>query len=228
MKSRFEGTQVNLRRITPADADDLVRHIGDRDISRQTFIPYPYGRKDARRFIAWSQEQWRKKTAFPFSIEDRRTGRVVGGIGLHRINFLHKNAELGYWLNKRYRGRGVMTEAVHLILAFAFRELKFERVYGHVFVSNDASVRVLRRVGFKREGYLRRSYFHRRRWQDSHLYAILKQDWRPPTGKPTRPKARRSTASRTKTPRRIVTTRRTAPARRTVTARRSVPARRRA
>ncbi len=102
---------------------------------------------------------------------------MIGCVGLESISNKHRNCEAGYWLWKKYRGRGVMSEAVSLAVGFAFRELNLVRVHAHVMTGNEASSRILLKCGFKKEGLLRKRIKHRGRWRDLLLYSILREEW---------------------------------------------------
>jgi RimJ/RimL family protein N-acetyltransferase len=178
MIDKIEGSRVNLRKIKRSDAAVLARNINDVTIARNTFIPHPYKLKDAHEFIRRSHREWLKGIGYHLGIEDRSTGEIVGAVGIESVTRKHRNGEMGYWLNKRYRGRGIMTEAVGLGLRFAFEELKLVRVHAHVMKGNVGSVRVLENNGFRQEGYLRKRIKHRGRWRDLHLFAILREEWK--------------------------------------------------
>ena len=83
------------------------------------------------------------------------TGTLVGGSGLHRIDWEVPKFEIGYWLRTRFAGQGYMTEAVRGITAFAFDRLGARRVEIRCDSRNHRSARVAERVGFRLEGELR-------------------------------------------------------------------------
>ena len=178
MIERITGERIVLRKIRRADAESLVRHINDVTVARNTFIPHPYSLKDAREFIQNSHLQWRKGTAYRLMIEVPESGDVIGCVGLESVFRKHRNCEAGYWLSKKYRGQGILPQALRLALGFAFMELKLVRVQAHVMVGNTASVRVLEKTGFKLEGCLRKRIKHRGRWKDLLVYSILTEEWK--------------------------------------------------
>jgi len=89
------------------------------------------------------------------AIRDSATGAVLGFVLLFDVNRVDRRGEIGYWLLPEGRGRGVATEAVRLVVEWAFTELGLVRVQGVVDVANGASQRVLERAGFEREGIMR-------------------------------------------------------------------------
>jgi RimJ/RimL family protein N-acetyltransferase len=177
MIEKIPGQQIYLRKLRRNDAASITRHINDVTIARGTFIPHPYKLEYAETFIRQAQREWRRGTAYHFGIEYRETGHVIGGLGLEGTGTKHRNTEAGYWLSKKFRGRGIMVEALRLALGFCFNELKLVRVHAHVMVGNDVSARVLEKVGFKREGCLRKRIKHRGRYRDLLLFAILREEF---------------------------------------------------
>ena len=111
-------------------------------------------------------------------IEEPADSLVIGCVGLEGVRKKHRNCEAGYWLWKKYRGRGIMSEAVAMAVRFAFRELKLVRVHAHVMTGNEASSQVLLKCGFKQEGLLRKRIKHRGRWRNLLVYSILREEWR--------------------------------------------------
>jgi RimJ/RimL family protein N-acetyltransferase len=177
MITRIEGSRINLRKIKRSDAEILAARVNDISVARYTYIPHPYGVKDAREFIRNSHRWWRQGKVYGLMIEEPEDGTVIGCVGVESISQKHRNCEIGYWLWKKYRGRGVMSEAVTLALRFAFEELNLVRVHAHVMMGNEASSRVLLKCGFTREGCLRKRIKHRGRWKDMLIYSILRDEW---------------------------------------------------
>jgi RimJ/RimL family protein N-acetyltransferase len=100
------------------------------------------------------EAQQTQPPATEFAIR-REDGFLVGAIGVmrHTGKGAHRG-ELGYWLAKAYRGRGVMTRAVQAVVAYGFATLGLQRLEATAFTHNPASQRVLERAGFTREGVL--------------------------------------------------------------------------
>jgi RimJ/RimL family protein N-acetyltransferase len=80
------------------------------------------------------------------------TDTIVGGSGLHRIDWSVPKLEIGYWVRTRFAGQGYITEAVNAITAFAFDVLKAKRVEIRCDVKNERSAAVARRAGYTLEG----------------------------------------------------------------------------
>jgi len=99
-------------------------------------------------------------------------GRVVGSIGFSNIEG-HK-AEIGAWLAEKYWNRGIMTEAARLATKFGFEKLKLKRIYAYTFSFNKASMKVLKKNGYKFEGILRKNIKKDNKFFDDYLFAKVK------------------------------------------------------
>ena len=124
------------------------------------------------------RREWRDDEAYRFCIFEG--GRAAGGIalgGVQRGGFA--NAYLGYWIDIDRQGRGLMTEAVALVLDFAFGAVGLHRVQVAVMPSNAASRRVVAKAGFREEGLALRYLEIDGRWEDHVLHAITAEEPRP-------------------------------------------------
>ncbi len=108
----------------------------------------------------------------------RATGELIGDIGLHLGEQVHRGAELGYILHRDHHGHGYATEAGRAILALAFGELDLHRVCARLEPRNTASARVLQRLGLRREALLIENEWVKGEWQSEAIYAILASEWR--------------------------------------------------
>jgi len=86
------------------------------------------------------------------------------------------NAEIGFWMGKDFRNRGYMQNAIKIILIFGFEELKLERIYARVFSINEGSINLLKKMGFKYEGILRKSFLKDGVFMDDLIYSILREE----------------------------------------------------
>ncbi len=102
--------------------------------------------------------KWDNRSEFDFALRLRLGGRIIGKCSLHTIESNVERAEIGYWLDSRFCGRGLMSEAVARLLEFA-DELGFQRLEIRCDARNTPSSNVARRLGFQREGTLRRVRF---------------------------------------------------------------------
>jgi RimJ/RimL family protein N-acetyltransferase len=110
------------------------------------------------------------------AIEHAKDGRVIGSIRLGRKP-AEQAADIGYCLNRDYWSRGLTTEAARAMLGVAFRTLGLHRVWAWCDVRNAGSYRVMEKLGMRREGTLRANVQMKGAWRDTHLYAILADEF---------------------------------------------------
>ncbi len=128
-------------------------------------------------FCGWHSEQPRRR--FKLAIVRRADQRLVGNCGIRRKPDNDWEADIGYELSPDCWEKGYATEAARSMVDFGFRELRLQRISSRCIADNLASARVLERLGFKREGRLRRNEFFKGRWWDTLLYALLAEEWQP-------------------------------------------------
>lgn len=104
---------------------------------------------------------------------------IIGAISLSQIfRGGFQNAYLGYCVGAQYAGQGYMTEAFSLVLRYAFKHLKLHRLEANIQPGNVASIALVKRAGFVREGYSRRYLKVGGRWRDHERWAITIEDWK--------------------------------------------------
>jgi ribosomal-protein-alanine N-acetyltransferase len=132
-----------------------------------------------RRMKRYSEDQ-RSDLAYPLFIFRKSDGVLVGGLTLANVRRGCAQAgSLGYWMGAAYAGKGHMTAAVAAVLPFAFGTLRLHRVEAACIPANVASIRLLEKTGFRREGFARQYLCIDGIWQDHLLYARLKDDPHP-------------------------------------------------
>jgi RimJ/RimL family protein N-acetyltransferase len=108
----------------------------------------------------------------------RDAATLVGDVSLHYRSREHGLGEIGFVLHPDHRGLGYGTEAVSALLALGFESLGLHRVIGRCDPRNEASARLMERLGMRREAYLRESEFIKGEWCDELIYALLESEWR--------------------------------------------------
>jgi ribosomal-protein-alanine N-acetyltransferase len=122
----------------------------------------------------------RKRSYVGFLVCLRATGELVGVVNLSEVvRGCFESAYLGYYAFLPHAGRGYMTEGLGLAVTRAFRELKLHRLEANIQPANRASIKLVRRLGFRREGFSPRYLKLAGRWRDHERWAIAAEDWRP-------------------------------------------------
>jgi len=130
-----------------------------------------------RRRLKRYAEDVRSDQAYPFFIFRAYDDTLVGGLTLTNVRRgVAQAVSLGYWMGEPYAGQRLMSAAVRAVVPFAFGALRLHRVEAACIPANAASIRLLERVGFQREGLARQYLCINGAWQDHYLYALLRSD----------------------------------------------------
>jgi RimJ/RimL family protein N-acetyltransferase len=170
---------VSLSLIQIADKPAMIHHLRDREIYERTaVIPYPYTELDADWWINNHIESRKTRDDdLVLAIRDSKS-ELIGVIGAHVIGTgaLHR-AEFGYWLAKPFWGQGIMTATVRVFVNCLFEEMHLLKISADVFAFNTASVRVLEKNGFKKEGFFRKHYLKDGNLIDAYAYGLLREEF---------------------------------------------------
>jgi [ribosomal protein S5]-alanine N-acetyltransferase len=125
------------------------------------------------------RREWKRGQSFVMMLTPQdREGRIIGRIALGGILLgAFQSAYLGYWMDAEHQGRGLMTEAVRAATTFAFRVAGLHRVQAAVMPRNTASLRVLDKAGYRREGVASRYLCIAGKWEDHVLFALTTEEW---------------------------------------------------
>ena len=163
---------IQVRPWRRSDLEALLRYANNPKIAsnlRDQF-PHPYTRRDGIEYLNYVRTM-----EAPMSFAVECSGEAIGGIGFKLgTDIARLSAEMGYWLAEPFWGRGITTRAVSATSDWAFDSYKVVRIFAMVFEHNAASMRVLEKAGFTREGILKRSAIKNGVILDQVLYAKLR------------------------------------------------------
>jgi ribosomal-protein-alanine N-acetyltransferase len=171
-----------LRHFTPDDVGDLLEYTSDPEWARYqvNIPPVPYKKKDAEALVAMFSDpvKWGKigiLQMFAIVLE----GKVIGEIALNQREDDRRNerVELVYSLSRHHWDKGLMTEAAHAVMDWAFKTYSFNRLFVYCDPRNIGSCRVLEKLGMKREGQLRSHLKWKNEFRDQLYYGILREEW---------------------------------------------------
>lgn len=174
----LRGSRVTLRWLTADDVDALHEIFSDPEVARYLAIPRQQSREETARFLAGIHEGFRTGSLYQWGIE--HAGRLLGTCTLSGIDWENRRAEIGFALGRAAWGQGLMPDALASLLEHAFGELRLHRIEADVDPRNGASLRLLEKLGFRREGHLRERYLKDGEIQDSILLGLLRQDYLEP------------------------------------------------
>jgi diamine N-acetyltransferase len=170
------GTAVALRPVEPADVGAIRRWLNDpriRPLIGETRPLSPLGAE------AYVEKLQRDESRIWFMIVERATGRPIGECGLLRMMPAWRTTDLSIILGEPdARGCGYGTEAITLLMDYAFGALNFHRVAIGVVGFNTRALRFYEKVGFRREGVQRDGYYFDHRYHDFVMMSILEDEFR--------------------------------------------------
>ena len=155
------------------DESALVRHANSREIwlNLRDQFPHPYTDGDARSWVELASAE-DPPTHFAVVLDE-----AVGGVGFSlQGDIARVSAEIGYWLSASHWNKGIMTAAVRAVTEHAFTQFSLTRMFAVPYARNVASQRVLEKLGYVREGVLRRSAIKDGTVLDQVVYAVTDRD----------------------------------------------------
>jgi RimJ/RimL family protein N-acetyltransferase len=171
---------VTLRPSRESDIDLIFRACQDPEIPAFTTVPENYTIDHAIDFVRSDPFNFAERRELRFVIEygNGDTHEFCGVISLHTINIKNHSAEIGYWMEKSMRGKGIATTATKMITNYGIKTLGFRRIDGLADVANIASQKVLMTSGFEKEGILRNKVTRADGRQiDMALFATTDSTW---------------------------------------------------
>jgi ribosomal-protein-alanine N-acetyltransferase len=192
LRTHLETSRLVLRAPHPADVPGVRRLLRKNAEHLRPWSPVPPPGEDPSSLTEISKSilrlrrEWSKGESFVFFIAHRSDGALLGRVaftGIMRRAF--SSTHLGYWMDADHLGKGYTTEAVQGAVTFAFDRLGLHRVQAAVMPRNAASLRVLAKLGFRKEGESLRYLQIAGQWEDHHLFAVTAEEWPTTVGSST-------------------------------------------
>jgi RimJ/RimL family protein N-acetyltransferase len=163
----LEDDVVRLRPFEEGDVPAIAAACQDPEIPRWTAVPSPYTEADARQWLESDEEE-------SFAVVDKASDELLGSIGVRYLD--GGIGEVGYWVKREARGRGVATRALRLIARWALVDKGLGRFQLRADVANEASQRAAEKAGFVREGVLRSALVFKGERRDVVMYSRVPDD----------------------------------------------------
>ncbi len=173
----FEGQLVRLTQIERSYLEAYKRWFRNYETQRlvtpDVIVPVTDEVEDA-----FYEEVSKAKDQYIFGIKTLEDDRLIGNCSLFKIDNKNRSAELGILIGEPdYRGKGFGTDAMQVLLRFAFTEANLNRVSLHVFGYNEHAIRAYEKIGFVHEGRERQAIWRENAYRDVVLMAILREEW---------------------------------------------------
>lgn len=173
----LSSERLTLRHPRREDSADLFEIFGDLESLRY----WSHGPlADLPAMDAYLDEMMASAQTGPYRawvVVERHGGRAIGTVSFGSWQLDHGRADIGFTLNQAFQGRGLAREAVETALTFGFGAMGLHRVEADVDPENVASIGLLERIGFNREGYLPERWFTYGEWRDTVLFGLLASNW---------------------------------------------------
>jgi len=164
-----------LRTVRPGDAEAIYGYRSRPEISRYQGEPKSAASVRARIELIAAAKPAAPRTWHQLAIVEKESGALIGDVSIHFKD--EKQAELGYTLSPGSQGRGFATEAVAAVVDWLFGKLKKHRLTATADARNKNSLKLMKRLGMRKEAHFKKSFWNGREWADDLAYAILREEW---------------------------------------------------
>jgi len=173
----LQTERLLLRRMRVTDAEDMYDYARRADVTRYLlWSPHP-DIGHTRDYLQYIATRYAAGSFYDWAVVLKENGRMIGTCGFTTIDCPHDAAEIGYVLNPDYHGLGIAPEAVEAVLAFGFENLFLHRIEARFMEGNEASLRVMEKVGMRFEGYRRESMLVKGRYRTIGHCSILSDEY---------------------------------------------------
>jgi len=174
MFPKLETKRLVLRELVEDDAQDILNCFSNEDVLRFYGQKPLTSKEQVKQIIRNFSRQFKEKSGIKWGIELKESRTIIGSIGLQEWSLEHKRANISYALFPEKWGRGYASEAVDKVISCGFQELGLERIGAIVFVENIASNQLLTKLGFTKEGTLKKYMYQNDIVYDTNIYSLLK------------------------------------------------------
>lgn len=176
-KHYWQGEQVRLRAVEPADWEAHFQWDQDTEMERALArVYFPHSRERTKRWAERMAEQGGDGDGFHFEIENLE-GELVGSITTNRCDSRNGTFTYGVAIREGERRKGYAEEAIRMVLRYYFEELRYQKVTIYVYSFNEASIRLHERLGFQREGCLRRMMYTQGKFYDEVYFGMTAEEF---------------------------------------------------
>ena len=173
----LETKRLFIRPITVDDKHEIFEYRRDKEVNKyQGWIPETI--EDVEVFICKTSKQINiPDTWFQFVIVDKESKKIVGDLGIHFIDSANKQVEIGCTLTKDFQHKGFATESVMKVIDYLFNDLNKHRIITSIDPDNKNSIRLVERIGFRKEAHFVESLLINGIWVDDLIYALIEKEW---------------------------------------------------
>lgn len=178
-KFQINTSRLIIKSIQLSDAEAILNYRSD-PIANKYQGWVPHNLEDVNDFIQNRVELEINipETWHQLVIIHKESEKIIGDIGLHFMDHEEKQVEIGFTLDKNYQGKGYATEALKHLINYLFNNLNKHRILASIDPKNISSIKLVERLGFRKEAHFVKSLFINGKWLDDLKYAILEEEWK--------------------------------------------------
>lgn len=173
----LETKRLKLIEINEQHVESIYNIFSNEAVMKFYGMP-PFTQKDqAQNMIQSFAKNFLDKRSMRWGITLIETGELVGTVGLNNLLLPGKRTEIGYDLNPQYWRKGIISEAVEVVIQYCFEELDLYRIGAVTFPENESSYKLLLKLGFQKEGLLRGYLYQNKQSNDAFVFSLIKPEW---------------------------------------------------
>lgn len=173
----LKSERLTLRGMQVCDCFDMYDYARRPEVTRfLTWSPHP-DVEYTKAYLGSLKSYYKLGSFYDWAIIWEEENKMIGTCGFTSVNIPNNSAEIGYVINPDYRGRGIAAEAARTVMRFGFREMELNRIEARYMVGNDASKRVMEKLGMTFEGVYRSSVCVNGIYRDVGMCSILKSEY---------------------------------------------------
>jgi [ribosomal protein S5]-alanine N-acetyltransferase len=176
----LETERLRLVEITPIHAVSLFEILSLDEVTKYYGTARFTSIEEAKKLIDMFQKGYYEKRSMRWGIILKENDQFIGTLGLNGLQLKNKKAEIGYEIHPSYWRKGYTSEAIKEVLRYSYLELELNRIGAVVYLENEASSKLLEKLGFKKEGVLRDYLFQNNSFYTTSMFSILKREWEQP------------------------------------------------
>lgn len=174
----LETPRLRLRPMRVCDTEDMYEYAKNPEVTRYLlWRPHP-NPQYTKSYLEYLAGRYRIGAHYEWALISKETGHMIGTCGFAHIDCPNNRGELGYVLNPAYRGQGLVVEAAQRVMRFGFSVLGLHRIEARYMMENNASRRVMDKLGMRFEGIQRSGMLVRGLYRDIGVCAILANEFR--------------------------------------------------
>ncbi|SFK33286.1 ribosomal-protein-alanine N-acetyltransferase [Halobacillus dabanensis] len=173
----FETERLVLRKLTLSDLDDVYAFCSNPKVAHPMTWEVNDSKEMTNEFLQSVIAGYAKGESAEWAIQWKETGKVIGIVSFLDWSNKHKCLEIGYFLSEDYWGRGIAPEALKNLITYGFHELDCNRIEGRCDTDNIGSQKVMKKLGMRYEGTLRKNEWIKGEFRDTQMYSILASEF---------------------------------------------------